>query len=74
LAYLDDGALDATRLAELAQAARQVTAARGYTELHAMLPGLPAIAAGLHTAGWIAQASEGTLVVFEKTLALSLYG
>ena len=67
LAYLD-GALDAARLAELAGAARQVAAARGYTELHAMLPGVPAIAAGLRTAGWTAGATEGTLFVFEKTL------
>jgi GNAT superfamily N-acetyltransferase len=69
LAYLDDGALDAARLAELAAAARQVVAARGYAELHAMLPRVPAIETGLQAAGWTARTDDGTMLVFEKTLA-----
>ena len=69
LAYLDDGALDLTRLAQLAAAARQVAVARGWTALHAMLPHVPAIAAGLQAAEWTPRSDEGTMLVFEKPLA-----
>ena len=74
LAYFDDGALDAPRLAQLAGAARQVAAARGWAELHGMLPHVPAIAAGLQAAGWTPRSDEGTLLVFEKALAPSTHG
>jgi GNAT superfamily N-acetyltransferase len=68
LAYLDDGALDAGRLAALAAATRAVSSARGWAEFHAMLPRVPAIEAGLQAAGWKPRSDEGTLLVFEKKL------
>jgi GNAT superfamily N-acetyltransferase len=74
LAYFDDGTLDASRLAELAASARQVAVARGWAELHAMLPHVPAIEAGLHAAGWTPRSDEGTLLVFEKALTPSTHG
>jgi GNAT superfamily N-acetyltransferase len=69
LAYLDAGALDPARLAGLAGAARQIAAARGWAELHAMLPRVQAIEAGLQAAGWTPRTDEGTMLVFEKGLS-----
>ena len=73
LAYLDDGTMDAARLAELAGTARRVAVTRGYAELHAMLPHVPAIEAGLQAAGWTPRSDEGTMLVFEKPLISPSY-